>query len=104
MEVNDKNFNEEIIESKIPVLIEFWASWCIPCKTIDYLLKELDEEYNGRIKIAKLNIDRNRITPRNYEVTGIPTFLTFKNGEIKEKIVGAQTKQNLIKLIDSVLK
>ena len=103
MEITDKTFNQEIIKSEIPVLIEFWASWCVPCKAMEYLLKELDKEYNGKIKITKLNIDRQRNTPKKFGLTGVPTFATFLDGEIKEMVVGAQTKNKLIRMIENVL-
>ena len=103
MNVHDKNFNEEIIRSEIPALIEFWASWCVPCQAIEYLLKELEQEYEEKVKIAKLNVDRNRIIPKKYELTGVPTFLTFKNGRVIEKRVGAQSKKDLISMIEKVI-
>jgi thioredoxin 1 len=104
MEVSDKTFYDEIIQSELPVLIEFWASWCVPCKMIEYLLKDLQQEYNGKIKIAKLNIDRNRTIPKKYELTGVPTFMTFKKGKIIETKIGAQSKIQLIELIENILK
>ena len=100
MNVDDKNFEEVIIKSKTPVLIEFWASWCVPCKMIEYILKELEEDYNGKVKIAKLNVDRNKISPKKYEVTGIPTFMIFENGKIVDKKVGALSKKDLIRMIE----
>ena len=103
MEVTDKNFDQEILKSEIPVLIEFWASWCVPCKAMEYLLKELENEYDGKIKIAKLNIDRQRKTPKKYGLTGVPTFVTFSKGELKELVIGAQSKKNLIRLIENVI-
>ena len=102
MNVFDKNFEGEVIQSEIPVLIEFWASWCIPCQVMDILLKELEIEFENKIKISKLNVDRNRKTPKLYNLTGVPTFATFKNGEIFEFRVGAQSKKDLIKMIESV--
>jgi thioredoxin 1 len=104
MEVTDKSFEEQVLASDKPVLIEFWASWCVPCKTMDYLLKELELEYAGILKITKLNIDRYRKTPKRYSLGGVPTFATFLNGELQEKRVGAQSKQELINMIERVLK
>jgi len=103
MNVNDKNFEADVIKSELPVLIEFWASWCVPCKMMDYMLNELEDEYNGQIKIVKLNVDRNKIIPNRYNLTGVPTFMTFKNGKTIESIIGAQSKKNLIKMIEKIL-
>ncbi len=103
MNVYDKNFEEEIIHSEQPVLVEFWASWCVPCQMMDYILNELKEEYKDKIKIAKLNIDRNSKTPKLLKLTGVPTFTTFKYGKIIQKQVGALSKNELIKMIEKVL-
>lgn len=103
MEVTDKTFEKEIILSSKPVLIEFWASWCVPCQMMDYLLKELEEEYGEKIKIAKLNIDRNRKIPKKLELTGVPTIMTFKAGEAIEMRIGAQSKKDLIEMIKKVI-
>ncbi|MGV9206353.1 MAG: thioredoxin [Promethearchaeia archaeon] len=102
MEVTDKTFNEEVIEAESPVFIEFWASWCNPCKMMDTVLKDLQSEFDGQIKIAKLNIDRNKRIPNEYNLTGVPTFMTFKNGEIIETKIGAQPKEELVKMIEKV--
>ncbi|MFX1392099.1 MAG: thioredoxin [Promethearchaeota archaeon] len=104
MDTTDKNFNEVVLNSEIPVLIEFWASWCVPCKMVEYILNELEVIYDGRIKILKLNVDRNRITPKKYKVTGVPTFMIFKNGEVIITKMGALSKTQLIKIIEKSLK
>ena len=103
MNVYDKDFEEQVINSKIPVLVEFWASWCIPCKMIEYVLTELKSEYEAKIKIAKLNVDRNQKIPNKYELTGVPTFMTFKQGKIIETKIGALSKKDLVKMINRIL-
>ena len=103
MILSSLNFNELVIKSEIPVLIEFWASWCVPCKMMEYVLSELEEEYDGKIKIAKLNIDRNKIIPLKYKLTGVPTFMTFKEGKVKETKIGALSKKELVEMIEKIL-
>lgn len=101
--VNDDSFEEEVLNSKEPVLIDYWAEWCGPCKMIAPILDEIAEEYGGKIKIAKFNIDENPETPPKYGIRGIPTLMLFKGGNVEATKVGAVSKSQLSEFIDSNL-
>ena len=101
--VTDDNFATEVLQSPQPVLVDYWAEWCGPCKMIAPILDEIAKDYAGRIKVAKLNIDDNQTTPANYGVRGIPTLMLFKNGNIEATKVGALSKSQLVAFIDSNL-
>jgi thioredoxin 1 len=93
--ITDSNFDEEIKNSPVPVLVDFWAEWCGPCKAIGPALEEISEVMGDKVKIAKLNIDENPSTPQTYNVRGIPTLLIFKNGEVAAEKIGAMPKSAL---------
>ena len=97
----DDSFEAEVLQSEQPVLLDFWAEWCGPCKMIAPVLDEIAEEYDGKIIVAKLNIDENPDTPPKYGVRGIPTLMLFKNGNIEATKVGAVSKSQLTAFIDS---
>ncbi len=99
--VTDETFEEEITKSPQPVLVDYWADWCGPCKMIAPILDEIAKEYKGRVKIAKLNIDENPGTPPKYGIRGIPTLMLFKNGNVEATKVGAVSKSQLTAFIDS---
>ena len=101
--VTDDNFATEVLQSAQPVLVDYWAEWCGPCKMIAPILDEIAKEYAGRMKVAKLNIDDNQTTPANYGVRGIPTLMLFKNGAVEATKVGALSKSQLASFIDSHL-
>ena len=103
IEVSDVNFKEEVIGSDSPVLVDFWADWCAPCKMIAPILSELAVKYEGNLKVCKADIADNKDYTSEYKITAAPSILIFKNGEVKEKIVGAKTKNDFIKIIDSLL-
>ncbi len=102
-EFTDASFQTEVLESDKVTLIDLWAEWCGPCRQMTPVIDELYKEYEGRAVIGKLNVDDNPEVPTNYNVRGIPTFLVFKGGELKEKIVGVQSKQALQAKIDALL-
>lgn len=93
--VTDDNFEREVLQAEQPVLVDFWAEWCGPCKMIAPVIDQIAEEYQGRLKVAKLNIDENPKTPQYYGVRGIPTLMLFKNGEVEATKVGALSKSQL---------
>ena len=101
--VNDANFAAEVLESKQPVLLDFWAEWCGPCKMLSPILDDIAKDYAGRLKVAKMNIDENQATPNKYAVRGIPTLMIFKNGNVEATKVGALSKGQLAAFIDSNL-
>jgi len=101
--VSDDNFESEVLQSPQPVLVDYWAEWCGPCKMIAPVLDEIAAEYDGRVKIAKLNIDDNPNTPPRYGIRGIPTLMLFKDGEVEATKVGAVSKSQLTAFIDSNL-
>lgn len=103
LQVNDKNFSSEVLQSGIPVLVDFWATWCGPCRAIGPIIEELAKEFSGRVKITKLNVDDNPATPAQYGVRGIPTLLLFKDGKVLDQIVGSVPKARLKALIEKAL-
>ncbi len=101
--VTDESFEEEVLKSENPVLVDYWAEWCGPCKVIAPLLQEIAAEYAGRLKVAKINIDENPDTPPKYGIRGIPTLMLFKDGHVEATKVGALSKSQLSAFIDGNL-
>lgn len=100
LKISDDSFDTDVLASTEPVLVDYWAEWCGPCKMVAPVLEELASTYTGRLKVAKLNIDENAGTPPKYGIRGIPTLMIFKNGEVAATKVGALSKSQLITFID----
>ncbi len=97
--VTDETFEQEVLQSDVPVLTDFWAEWCGPCKMIAPILEEIAEEYDGRLKIAKLDVDQNPSTMMKYQIMSIPTLILFKNGQEVERLIGAMPKARILSKI-----
>lgn len=101
--LTDANFDSEVLKSNVPVLVDFWAEWCYPCKMIAPTVEEISREYAGKLKVGKLDTDQNYQTAAQYEITGIPTLLLFKNGQVVDRMVGALPKHILKEKINYYL-
>ena len=101
--VTDARFDQEVLKSPTPVLIDFWAPWCAPCRAIAPIIDDLAGEYSGRLKVVKMNVDDNPQTPGRYGVRGIPNLLIIKGGQVKEQIIGAVPKGTLVKAVDNAI-
>ncbi|UZP68276.1 thioredoxin [Desulfovibrio mangrovi] len=99
VQVTDSNFEAEILKSNIPALVDFWAPWCGPCRAMGPVIDELASEFEGKVRIAKMNVDENPATPSKYGIRAIPTIILFKNGEVVEQITGAVSKSSIKDMI-----
>lgn len=103
LHLTDANFKKDVLESKLPVMVDYWATWCGPCKMITSVIEELAKEYGGKIKIGKINVDENPKTATQYGIMSIPTLVFFKNGKVMEQVIGALSKAELKKKIEENL-
>lgn len=103
LDVSDHTFEQEVIQSELPVLVDFWAVWCAPCKMVIPTIEHLAQTYKDRLRIVKLNVDENMKTSSKYGVMSIPTLLLFKGGELKETIVGAQPQEKIVEIVSKHL-
>lgn len=101
--INGSNFKQEVLESKEPVLVDFWASWCGPCRMVGPLVDELAEEYSGRVKVGKVNVDDEQSLAQQFGVMSIPTLIVFKEGQVAQKVIGARSKADLAAMLDNAL-
>ncbi|MFZ0106662.1 MAG: thioredoxin TrxA [Thiobacillus sp.] len=99
--ISDDSFEQEVLQAGVPVLVDYWADWCGPCKMISPILDEVAKEYAGKLKVCKLNIDENQGTPPKYGIRGIPTLMIFKNGNVEATKVGALSKSQLTAFVDT---
>lgn len=102
-EVTDTNFDQEVLKSDQPVMVDFWAVWCGPCRALAPVVDEIAKSYQGKVKIGKMDVDKNMATPQRYGVRGIPTLLIFKGGQVREQIVGYVPKETIQKALDKNL-
>ena len=100
--LTDQNFEEEVLKSEIPVMVDFWAAWCQPCKMVSPIIDELAKEYEGKVKIGKLNVDENSVAG-NYNVMSIPTLMIFKDGKPVKSVIGAKPKDDFKRALDEVI-
>lgn len=102
-EASDQSFNDEVLKHQGPVVVDFWAEWCGPCKALAPVLADLAKEYSGRVKVVKVNVDESPNTPQQYNVRGIPTLIAFKNGEVVNQLVGNQPRETIRNTFESVV-
>lgn len=102
-EVTDSTFEAEVLKSEIPVLVDFWAPWCGPCKSMLPVIEEVAKDYEGKVKVVKVNVDENTETPQQYSVMSIPSFFAFKGGEVVANFVGVKTKEFIAEELDKVV-
>ncbi|HEC24840.1 MAG TPA: thioredoxin [bacterium] len=99
----DSNFDTEVLKSDKPVLVDFWAVWCAPCRAVAPIIEEMASDYDGKIKVGKVNVDENRVVPGKYGIRGIPTVILFNDGKVVDQIVGAAPKTSFKQMIDKVV-
>ena len=102
-DVTDQSFETDVLQSNDPVLVDFWAAWCAPCRMLSPTIDQIAQDFAGRAKVVKLNVDDNRETSAKYGIRGIPTLLVFKNGELRDQVVGATSRENIARLIENQL-
>ncbi len=103
IEVNESNFKEEVLDSPIPVLVDFWAEWCVPCKMVEPIVEEIEKEKSGKLKVVRINVDDNQNIAIQYGIMSIPTLMIFSNGKLVDQIVGAVPKRVIEAKLDKVL-
>lgn len=103
MMVKDRTFESEVLEADLPVLVEFWASWCPPCQQVKYVMEGLGKEYEGKMRVATMNVDRNPTTTRRYSVKGVPAFIVFHGGEVIHRDLGAKSERQMRQMVETTL-